>query len=237
MGSFKADEYENYGSSGGGGFFKISKDMEVKRVRFMYETVDDIEGMAVHKIKTTTNDGKNKEIYVNCLRNYDDPVDVCPFCREKYKTEAKLFIPVYNIDEGCTQIWDRGKTMFQTLISQCKRYSNEKTHICNNVFEIERHGKPKDTTTTYAFFQVDKDDTELADLPEAQTVLGGLVLDKSADDMEYFIENSEFPPTDEEENDTPVRRRDSRSSNRDSERRPERRTPARSSRRSNEDEF
>ena len=232
MGSFKADEFENYGSSGGGGFFKISNDMEVKHVRFLYETTADIEGMAVHKVKI---DGKDR--YVNCLRDYNQPIDDCPFCRERYKTEAKLFIPVYNIDEDCTQIWDRGKTMFQTLMSQCKRYSNEKTHICNNVFEIERHGKPKDTTTTYAIFQTDVDDTELADLPEAQKVLGGLVLDKSADDMEYFIENHEFPPTDDEENDTPVRRRDSRSSDRDSERRPERRTPARSSRRNSADEF
>lgn len=237
MARFGASDYENYGGQGGGGFFSIQNDMEVKRVRFMYETVDDIEGMSVHKVKVVGKNGQEKDRYVNCLREYNQPIDDCPFCRARKATQARLFIPVYNIDEDAVQIWDRGKTMFQTLMSACKRYSNEKAHICNNIFEIERHGKPKDTSTTYGIFQVEKDDTELEDLPEMPKILGGIVLDKSADDMEYYLENEEFPPTDDEEEEAPVRRRDSRSGSRESsERRPERRTPARSSRRSNNDE-
>lgn len=238
MARFGAGDADKYGGQGGGGFFSIQNDKEVKQVRFMYETTDDIEGMSVHKVKVTDKNGNEKDRYVNCLREYNQPVDDCPFCRERMNTQARLFIPVYNIDEDSVQIWDRGKTMFQTLLSQCTRYSNEKTHIVNNIFEIERQGKPKDKKTQYGIFQVDKDDTELADLPEAPKILGGFVLDKSADDMEYYLENHEFPPTDDEETDeAPIRRRDSRSGSREaSERRPERRTPARSSRR-DEDSF
>ena len=238
MARFGAGDADKYGGQGGGGFFSIQNDKEVKKVRFMYETTDDIEGMSVHKVKVPDKNGNEKDRYVNCLREYNQPVDDCPFCRERMKTQARLFIPVYNIDEDSVQIWDRGKTMFQPLLSQCTRYSNEKTHIVNNIFEIERQGKPKDKETQYGIFQVAKDDTELEDLPEAPKILGGFVLDKSADDMEYYLENHEFPPLDDEEPDeAPIRRRDSRSGSREaSERRPERRTPARSSRR-DEDSF
>lgn len=226
MARFRADEVDNYGGQGGGGFFSIANDKEVKQVRFMYETTDDIEGMSVHRVKIN-----DKDRYVNCLREYNQPVDDCPFCREHMNTQARLFIPVYNIEEDVTQIWDRGKTMFQTLTSQCKRYSNEKTHIVNNIFEVERNGKPKDKQTTYQLYQIDKDDTELSDLPEAPKILGGFVLDKTADDMEYYLENGEFPPTEDDEKDEPpVRRRDAREERPSSRRDSGRRTPARSGR-------
>jgi len=231
MARFRADEVENYGGQGGGGFFGIANDKEVKRVRFMYNTVDDIEGMSVHRVKVG-----DKERYVNCLRKYNQPVDDCPFCREHMTPQARLFVPVYNIEEDASQIWDRGKTMFQKVTSQCSRYSNKDTDIVNNIFEIERNGKPKDKKTQYEIYWVEKDDTTMEDLPEAPKILGGFVLDKSADDMEYYLENGEFPPTedDAEDDEPPVRRRDrdSRPASRDT----GRRTPARSSRR-NEENF
>lgn len=236
MARFKADEAKNYGGQGGGGFFGIAEDKEVKRVRFMYKTVSDIEGDSVHKVKVG-----DKERYVNCLRKYNDPLDDCPFCAsKKYPVQARLFIPLYNIDEDCVQIWDRGKTMFPKVTSQCSRYSNEHTDIVNNIFEIERNGKPKDKKTTYEIYWVDKDNTQMEDLPEEPKIVGGFVLDKSADDMEYYLETGEFPPTeeDDEEDERPVRRRDARPSGRDTERRDTgRRTPARSSRRSDDENF
>ena len=133
MARFRAEEADNYGGQGGGGFFSIANDKEVKQVRFMYDTVDDIEGMSVHKIKIG-----DKDRYVNCLREYNQPVDDCPLCRERNPVQARLFIPVYNIDEDAVQIWDRGKTMFSKMTSLCSRYA-VKNHLVNNIFEIERN--------------------------------------------------------------------------------------------------
>ena len=221
MARFGAQDVDKYGGQGGGGFFSIANDKETKQVRFMYNTVDDIEGMSVHKIKVRDKSGNEKDRYVNCLREYKDPMDKCPFCREHMNTQARLFIPVYNIDEDAVQIWDRGKTMFQKLTSQCARYSKN-CNIVNNIFDVERNGKPKDQKTSYELYQVEADDTELEDLPELPKILGGLVMDKTAEDMEYYLENDEFPPEDDEEqeeDERPVRRRDSRNSdNRDSRR-------------------
>lgn len=231
MARFRAEEADHYGGQGGTGFFSIANDKEVKSVRFMYETTDDIEGTSVHKVKVN-----GKDRYVNCLREYNQPVDDCPFCRENKPVQARLFIPVYNIDEDAVQIWDRGKTMFQKMMSVCSRYAS-KGDIVNNVFEIERNGKPKDKETTYEIYQVDRDDTKLEDLPDLPNILGGFVLDKSAEDMEYYLETEEFPPEEDEEEEAPVRRRSERTTERNSSSAQRRRTPSRSNSVKNEDKF
>ena len=199
MARFNAKESDNYGGQGGGGFFGISEDKGIKQVRFLYNNEDDIEGFSVHKVEVN-----GKERYVNCLRSYRDPIEVCPFCREKKPTQVKLFIPVYNIDEDAVQTWDRGKKMFEKMSSLCSRYAT-KDNLVQHIFEIERHGKPKDTGTTYEIYEVDSDETQLEDFDDVPKILGGLVLDKSADDMEYYLESNEFPP-DEDEEEKPRRR-------------------------------
>lgn len=225
MARFNASESSHYGGQGGTGFFGIQTDKEVKQVRFMYDRVEDIEGMSVHKVEVN-----GKDRYVNCLRAYNEPVDNCPFCREKKPVQARLFIPLYNIDEDAVQIWDRGKTMFQKMTSLCARYAT-KNNLVNNIFEIERNGKTGDKKTTYEIYQVDKDDTEIADVGEVPEILGGFVLDKTAEDMEYYLEQGQFPPTDDEADEMPIRRRDAKPV----ERSEGRRTPAR--RRNDEDSF
>lgn len=215
MARFKADEVDNYGGQGGGGFFYLKEDKEVAEVRFMYAGIDDVEGMSVHQVEI----GDRKR-YVNCLREYNQPVDVCPFCREKMFTSAKLFIPIYDCDTGDVKIWERGKKFFSKISSLCARYPDMVSHT----FEIERNGKKGDTSTTYEIYETGKDETTLEDLPDKPKILGGFVLDKTAEDMECYLSTGEFPPEDADEE--PVRRRGSREEQRDR----GRRTPANSRR-------
>lgn len=217
---FVAEDADKYGGQGGGGFFSISGDGESKQVRLMYNKAEDVEGMSVHKV-----DIGGKDRYVNCLRNYDDPLEVCPFCREKKAVQARLFIPVYNIEEDSIQIWDRGKTMFSKIMGLFGRYAT-KGNLVNNIFEIERHGKANDQKTTYEIYPLEKDDTEIEDLGELPEILGRTVLDKTSEDMEYYLETGEFPPEEDEEDAEPKRRTESRRES-TREREPMRRTPAR----------
>ena len=220
MARFHAEEAEKYGGQGGAGYFSLKNDKDVARVRFMYNGIDDVVGYAVHQVEI---DGKKR--WVNCLREYNEPVDNCPFCKKRMYTSAKLFIPLYNIDEDKVQIWERGKKFISKISSLCARYPDVVSHI----FEIERNGKKGEQTTTYEIYEVGKDDTTLEDLPEVTDPLGTLVLDKSADDMEFYIENGYFPPTGE---DAPMRRRARQEEESDeSESRGTRRTPASSGRR------
>lgn len=212
MARFRYDEADHYGGQGGTGFFSLKNDKDVALVRFMYNSVDDVEGYAVHQVEI---DGKKR--YVNCLREYNQPKDVCPFCRANMFTTAKLFIPVYNIDEDKVQMWERGKKFISKISSICARYPD----VVSHKFEIERNGKKGETTTTYEIYEVGKDETTLEDLPDVANPLGSIVLDKSADDMEFYLDNEYFPPDGEE---APVRRREPRERE---EERPVRRTPRR----------
>lgn len=193
MARFRADEAEHYGGQGGAGYFSLKNDKDTAQVRFMYNSVDDITGYAVHEVEI---DGKKR--YVNCPREYNQPLDACPFCAKKKFTTVKLFIPIYNIDQDRVQIWERGKKFIGRISSLCARYPN----TVSQIFEIERNGQKGDTQTSYEFYPIEKDDTTLDDLPEVPDPIGTLVLDKSTDDMEFYLENGYFPPDDE-----PVRRR------------------------------
>ena len=224
MARFTADTMDKYGGQGGTGYFSLKNDMDVATVRFLYDSVEDVEGYAVHEVEI---DGKKR--YVNCLREYNQPVDDCPFCRAKKYQVAKLFIPLYNEDEGKVQVWERGKKFFSKLsgvLSRCRADS-----LVQQKFEIERHGKSGDTQTQYEIFETKEgpDDARLEDFEEP-VIMGRLILDKSADDMEFYLENKYFPPEDE----VPTRRSESsrRNTRRDEEeeeempRRRTRRTPS-----------
>lgn len=211
MPRFRIGEEENYGGSGGGGFFGLKNDGDVARVRFMYNNIDDVVGYAVHEVEL---DGKKR--YVNCLREYNQPIDECPFCKDHKFQTVKLYVPIYNIDEDKVQVWERGKKFFAKLSSLCSRYDN----LVSHVFEVERHGKPGDQATTYEIYEIEKDGTTLDDLPELPDVLGGLILDKTYEEMEYYLENGDFGEEAEEE---PVTRRRERV--REEETRTTRRTP------------
>ena len=223
MARFTADDMDKYGGQGGTGYFSLKNDMDVATVRFLYDTVKDVEGYAVHEVEI---DGKKR--YVNCLREYNQPIDDCPFCRAKKYQVVKLFIPLYNEDEGKVQVWERGKKFLSKLsgvLSRCRADS-----LVQQKFEIERHGKSGDTQTQYEIFETKEgpDDATLEDFEEP-VIMGRLILDKSADDMEFYLENKYFPPEDE----APTRRSESsrRNTRRDDEqeempRRRTRRTPS-----------
>lgn len=250
MARFNASEIDNYGGQGGGGFFSLKNDKEVARIRLMYNSIDDVEGYSVHRVPVDD----NRYVFVNCLREYNDKLSKCPFCQEarenpafsESSARAKLFIPIYNIDEDRAQIWERGKKFYAKLSSIMSRYPNTVSHV----FEVERNGKPKDTQTTYELYEVEADDTTLDDLPEVQDLFeSGLIKDKSADDMNYYLEEGVFPPDESEEQEEAPRRRSSRAKEdepeevqprnrgRNSEERTGRRTPANSRHGRNDDKF
>lgn len=191
MARFSASTVDNYGGKGGTGYFSLKGDGDSAVVRFLYNDIDDVEGYAVHEVEI---DGKKR--YVNCLREYNQPVDDCPFCRDKRYQVAKLFVPVYNEDEQKVQVWERGKKFFQKISSICARYN--KAPIVSQTFEIVRNGKPGDKQTSYEIYRTDEpaDGTKLEDF-DVPDILGSVVLDKSADDMEFYLDNDYFPPEDD----------------------------------------
>lgn len=183
MARFTADEMDNYSSNGGGSYFSLKDDKDTATVRFMYETMDQVEGVAVHEIEIG-----DKRKFVNCLRAYNEPVDSCPLCAAGIKIQAKLFIPLYDIDSDSVKFWVRGKTFLSKLSSLFCRY----TPLVSTPFEIERIGEKGSTSTRYETYPMQSDDTRLEDLPEIPDVLGDLVLDKSEDELNNYLDTGNF---------------------------------------------
>ena len=203
---FSYEDADNYGSTGSGGsFFKLENDGDKAYVQLLGHDMQDFPGYSVHEVYIG-----DKKKYVNCLREAGDPVDVCPLCANREKLLVKLFIPMFNIDDNEVQVWERGKKFFRDLSGYCSHIKD----VSEVVTEIERRGKPKDTSTTYGLYEVRDeqverhlDEFEEGEIPE---IVGRYVLDKTADEIEYFLKHGDFPSDgNDDAEDTEVRRRGS----------------------------
>lgn len=183
MARFSFDQADNYGQQNAGSFFTLKDDNDTARVRFLYNGIEDIQGYAVHQVQIG-----DKMRYVNCIRDYNDPVDKCPLCQAQYKIIPKLFLKVFNEDSKETQIWERGKTYFQRMAGLAAHYNP----LVNEVIEIQRHGKKGDMKTTYEFFPCENSPVNLDDY-ECAEPLGTIILDKNADEMNEFLRSGDFP--------------------------------------------
>ena len=184
MARFSMNDADNYGGNGNGGsFFTLKDDKDTARVRFLYNSVDDVEGYAVHRVAVG-----DKERYVNCLRSYNEPIDKCPFCSAGIKVQPRLFVKLYNEDAGECQIWERGKTFFSVLSGLSNRYNP----LCDEIIEIERNGKKGDMHTTYQPYPIENSPVNLDDF-EPSEPLGTIILDKSFDEMQDYLNTGSFP--------------------------------------------
>lgn len=187
MAEFSMNEADNYGGNGGGSFFTLKDDKDKARVRFLYRGVEDVKGYACHKVAVG-----DKDRYVNCLRAYNEPLDKCPFCAAQLKVTPRLFLSLYNEDAGEVQVWERSKSYFQRLASLSSRYNP----LHDEIIEIERSGKKGDMHTTYEFYPIENEPVNLDDF-EITNPLGTIILDKTAEDMNVYLDTGAFPDTNE----------------------------------------
>lgn len=208
MARVRLKDSDSFVQSSGYGFFRISEDGETKCIRLLYNSIDDIPADIVHRVVV---DGKTR--WVNCLRNNaDDPEHICPLCAAKNPRQRRVFLRVYEITkfnkkgediEGDVKYWDRGNSIISDLESLSRRYAPLVSHI----FEVERKGKRGDMSTQYKFFDTNHDDKTLEDYPAEEDILGTIILDKTAEEMNEFIETGSFPKSSDtfEEDERPAR--------------------------------
>ena len=190
------EDSEKYFSGSGSDWFQLKNDGDVARVQFMLNSIDDIPIFSTHRVKIG-----DKERYVDCLRNPHDPIDACPFCAEGMPAKAVRFIVMYQHDDNKVKIWERGRQFISKLQGLINRYNP----LEEKVFEIERHGKAGDTGTKYEIYPLDGVDAVNLDEVEMPELEGSLILQKTFEEMEYFLDNGSFPSADSQ--DAPVRRR------------------------------
>ena len=185
MARFDLNRAEQFGGQGGAGFFRLKGRYEA-HIRFLYNDIRDVEGYAVHEI-----DLNGKKRYVDCLRGINDSKDVCPLCREGSFVQVKFFVPVYDEDLDQVLTWDRGKSFGRRLEKLFEKYAEEEP-LCATCFTVTKETN-EDGVNYYTFKPDYNDGAELDELPEyATSVYGNLVLQKSAEDLEEYLEYGDF---------------------------------------------
>ena len=184
-------------------FFSLKKDGDVAQVRFCHNVLGDVEGVVLHSVK----DEQGNIRKVSCLRDYEGPLDNCPFC--KYNSEhpedkrigvaqKRIFLTLAEYKQTVDgtisyekKVWERGEKFKKELDGLVKRYNP----LCKQVFEIERQGQPGDSSTKYGIYPIPGGIEEFpltkADL-ENKSVVGTVVANRTAEEMTTFIETGSF---------------------------------------------
>ena len=191
----KPDEMEKVGgNSNSSEWLKLPDDGDVARVQFLYQKYDDLDTYACHRVKVG-----DYERYVDCNRkNYDDPVDDCPFCKAGIPVKPVMYLAMYDHGDGKIKIWERGKTFIKKIEALFNRYPN----LSEMVFEIERRGAHGDKKTTYEVFPMtDVEPVDVSEFTKPEFV-GGIILDKTVDEMQTYLDTGEFPVDDNQGDET-----------------------------------
>lgn len=184
------EDVQDYSNDYNGEWFKLQQDGQIARVQFMYSDISDLDIFAAHRVEVN-----GKERWVNCPRLHTDPIEYCPLCQQGFPTKVVRFIVMYQHDDNKVKIWERGKQFTDKIQSLMNRYSP----LQNYVFEIERHGAPRDQKTTYEVFVMDQVQAYDLSQIEKPQILGGLVIDATPEDMEVYLQTGNFPVYNEDD--------------------------------------
>lgn len=195
-------------------FFKLKNNHDKAIVRLMHEDYNDFARRPVHRIKI---EGREWTRGINCLRSDDQPESACPLCSCGYDynivsgRRKRIYIEflVYKIldrdgrviadytDEPKRMAWEQTRKFDDKIFSLSGRYSP----LCETVFQVERFGEAGSTDTSYDIYPIDVDKTKYPyKLPEETYNPDGMfLLDKSREEIMYYLENRSFPQRDSNE--------------------------------------
>ena len=188
-------------ASKGGNFdfsFLSLKDREVKKVRFLYSNIDEVEAFTTHQITLADNKKRN----VDCLRATNEPVQKCPLCAIGNKPRARIYLSL--VDEVTHEllVWERSAQFLDELEGYFNRYGD----LRDCVFEIERKGTGLDTK--YNIYYIGQNIiNDKSVLPERADVYGKLILTKTADELGAYINTGTLPDSTAPINNSELERR------------------------------
>lgn len=131
---------KSYNEERFGDFFLLRNDGDSADVIFLYRSLDDVLLADTHYIKSAKYNG-----YVHCCGAG------CPACGKGIRVQNKLFIPVYNVDAGEVQFFDRNIRFENQLENDVfSKFANPSEYV----FKIIRHGAAGSIDTTYEIIAV-----------------------------------------------------------------------------------
>ena len=180
------------------GFFNLKNDGDEAVVRFMIDSVDDMEILTVHDIRV---DGRFRQ--VSCLRDPRDPMENCPLCAKGENVKQVIFLKMLQYEntpngiEAKPVVWQRNANTYAFRI---KGYLDNYGPLSNILCKIVRHGASGDMKTTYDIIpnlsptQFPQENYPInADAFKNYSALGTVVIDRNKDDINTFISTGNFP--------------------------------------------
>lgn len=198
MGRINYEDVDKYGNNSDTEFLKLQNDGDMITAQLMISDMEDVDIFACHSVVVGKwDDGNDKTRFVNCLRNYDEPLDVCPLCAAGLKTQVVMMLAMVDTQDGKIKIWNRGKT----FVPKIKNFVNRWGDMRMKPVDIIRNGKKGDTRTTY---DIQISPSEPIDISEYEKpeFLGGYIMDKNAHEMQTYLDTGVFPHQDDNYNDS-----------------------------------
>ena len=181
-----------------GNLFTLRNDGDSADVILLYQSKTDVLVADVHYIKSAEYSG-----YVHCARKN------CPACQKGIRVQNKLFIPLYNINDGKIEFFDRS-TRFeaQLMTDVLDKFPNPSEYV----FRITRHGEANSYDTSYEIKAIAKNST----MPYAKILADNnasmpayyenICKDLTPDEMRDLLSNGSGPAPTEEYNYVPTPR-------------------------------
>lgn len=179
------------GNNAGGRFFKLENDRDTARVRFLVETLDDLDVVTYHEVQLP---GDARRRRVSCVE------DDCPLCRVGRKgpdtpigtKKVSVLFFVLDMRDGGVKIWEKSAWTVEREFQEPLRRIEP---ICERLVEVVRIGVKGDIHTRYSLFPLDRDGTKLEDLPPRLPLMGadGIIEELTRADMEALIEEVRLP--------------------------------------------
>jgi hypothetical protein len=146
-------------SGGGSSYFKLDEGKSAM-VRFLYNTMDDMEPEACHSVKDPNGQSQYPQ-NVLCARETEaSPKSDCIYCEQGLAQVARYIVPIYNEDTKEIQYWVRSSNFEKKLAVHTEDF-NGKAPISGQVFKIIRTGSG--TSTDYELIKTGDNDNRTRD--------------------------------------------------------------------------
>lgn len=179
------------------GFFSLKNDGDEAIVRICLDDTKDLDFLTTHQI---TLDGRFRR--VNCLRESAmDDIGKCPLCNSGLPIQNRIFIKLlkYDVVDGTVVanpvVWERPASFGATLRTFIQEYGP----LSDCILKIKRRGAAGDRSTSYdvlfvnqALYPEDKYKKDFSAFTNLK-ILGRFVLDKTAEELEGFVNTGSFP--------------------------------------------
>lgn len=183
------------GSSNSISYFALKNDRDSALVRFMHDTVESFDVVDTHDVKIG-----ERQRRIACTGD-NGSTEPCPFCAAGMPVRQRMYVHLLQYDTDSTgkitvtpKVWDRPVGYAYKM----RDFINNYGPLSDMLFVIVRNGAARDPSTSYSEMPAMPNRYPPENYPkinafENYTAKGTAVMQRSAADMQTYLETGNFP--------------------------------------------